>query len=78
MTYLVFGDAVRSLSGKTSIWTVTSQTRGDRLGVVSWYGPWRQYVFEPDDGCLFNHDCLAEIAAFCYKATEAHRTQRAT
>ena len=71
--YLAFGDAVRSLSGKTSIWPVASKTRGDRLGTVSWYGPWRQYVFESDEGCVFNHGCLSEIAAFCQEATEAHR-----
>ena len=72
-TYLDFGDAVQSLSGKTSIWVVSSKKRGDRLGVVSWYGPWMQYVFEPDEGCVFNHGCLTDIALFCYEATEAHR-----
>lgn len=71
--YLGFAWAGLSASGKTEIWRVTSMSSGDLLGGVAWYGPWRQYVFEPEDGTVFNDGCLTDIADFLAEMTAAHR-----
>ena len=47
--------------GKTRRIVVQSR-RGHHLGDIRWYGPWRQYVFEPAQGTIFNVECLASLA----------------
>ena len=61
--YLIFTEI--SDTGKTLAISVDSRHRGHRLGVIKWYGPWRQYTFWPQAGCVFNRECLWNIAAFC-------------
>jgi len=51
-------------AGKTSVYSVDSKREGASLGLVSWYGPWRQYCFYPDNGTLFNLGCLQDIESF--------------
>lgn len=60
-------------SGKTAIWTVRNAERGHLLGEVRWFAPWRKYAFYPKTGCLFEEDCLRDIAEFVSMATQAHR-----
>ena len=38
--------------------------RGNRLAVIRWYGPWRQYVFFPDRETIWTVGCLSEIQIF--------------
>ena len=38
---------------------------GGLLGHVEWYPRWKQYVFEPERGAVFSHDCLSELSVFC-------------
>ena len=74
--YLAFAWAGTSESGRTERWAVTSTSSGDRLGTVSWYGPWRQYVFEPMPDCVFNDGCLADITGFLSEVNAARRAGR--
>ena len=74
--YLGFAWAGLSASGKTEIWRVTSMSSGDLLGGVCWYGPWRQYVFEPEDGTVFNNGCLNDISDFLSEMNAARRSYK--
>ena len=56
----------------TDIWTIEGND-GTALGHVAWYGPWRQYVYEPVDGTVYNNTCLVDIAAFLAKVNAAQR-----
>jgi hypothetical protein len=49
---------------KTRMWSVESKLHGDILGLIRWFGRWRQYVFEPAGGTLFNVSCLSDIEQF--------------
>lgn len=66
-------------SRKTPIYTVRKEdARGvSRLGVIKFRGAWRQYVFYPDEGTYWNHECLDKIIAFMLDSNvawrEAHR-----
>jgi len=56
---------IAAVKPKTMIWLVISKKRGDILGQISWYGPWRQYAFFPaSSDVLFNAECLGDIKAF--------------
>ena len=61
--FLLFVNEGRSPSGMTGRWTVRSR-RGDTLGGIGWYGPWRCYTFNPEAGTTYNDGCLRDIAAF--------------
>ena len=61
-------------SGKTKIWTVRSTAGGSTLGEVRWFAPWRKYAFYVASGCLFEEDCLRDIADFVETVTREHRT----
>ena len=44
-------------------WEIRSK-RGDLLGYVDYYKPWRQHVFNPEPNTVLSHDCLAALVAF--------------
>jgi len=49
-------------TGKTKVFSVRNGDIG--LGDISWYAPWRRYVFFPGAALLFDSGCLKEITAF--------------
>ncbi len=50
---------------KTSVWECRNNKSGFVLGVVKWYGPWRQYCFSQVAILgVFNAGCLDNIAEF--------------
>lgn len=63
-------------TGKTKVWAVNSRNHGDRLGQVHWFGRWRQYVFAPATGCVFNVGCMADIGAFIGEQMAERRKKR--
>lgn len=72
--YLAFAEVIDPASKrKTKVWQVLSVRHGDVLGVISWYGSWRQYVHRPHPNTLWNSGCLDEVAAFLREQMEARR-----
>lgn len=51
-------------TGKTKIFAVENRETGFRIGIIKWYGAFRQYSFFPADNCVFEKTCLYDIAAF--------------
>lgn len=73
--YLVFEDSEVPAGRKTRVVAVLSARSRNELGVIAWYSPWRQYVFYPDGGTLWNNGCLTEIAERVRKMTVDHRRE---
>lgn len=72
--YMYFEQEIE-YKGKTERWVVCNNQSHEPLGLIQWYGAWRQYVFEPNDGPLvFNNGCLKIIEDFL---TDLNITQRA-
>lgn len=61
-------------TGKTKVWDVLSRSRGNRLAVIKWHGPWRQYVMYPDHLTLWNVGCLSDIQSFITARMAERRT----
>ena len=40
-----------------------NKSRG-QLGILSWYKPWKTYVFSSQPECVFNHSCLRDVLDF--------------
>lgn len=49
---------------KTGVWSVFSKAQGDRLGVVKWFGPWRQYCYFSMDVAVFSSGCFQDLTKF--------------
>ncbi|MBI3936947.1 MAG: hypothetical protein HY323_08215 [Betaproteobacteria bacterium] len=62
-------------SRKTAVFTIIDR-HGGALGVVRWYGAWRQYCFFPEGAPVFNNDCLNRISAFMALCTKRQRDGR--
>jgi len=64
-----------SNSGKTGRFAVTNRKSNDVLGVIVWYGPWRQYAFAPttEYATVYSPGCLRDIADFLRETTDEHR-----
>jgi hypothetical protein len=59
--YMRFED-VPNPRKKTRLIIVYSKSQGFDLGKIRWHSRWRQYVFEPALGTLFNLGCLNSLA----------------
>lgn len=48
---------------KTREYHIVNKTQGLRLGVIKWFGRWRQHCFfpEPFDETVWSAGCLADI-----------------
>lgn len=71
--WIEFVDAGCSASGKTRVWEVRVKEDGYHLGKVSWYAPWRKYIFHPTGSSIYEQDCLRDIADFIELQTKLHK-----
>lgn len=65
--YLFFESVAVPEARKTGVWNVGSRNGGDLLGIIKWFGRWRQYTFWPERGTTFNKGCLEDINEFMDK-----------
>ncbi len=56
---------------RTSLWIVRTKY-DETLGNIHWFY-WRKYVFAPVPGCVFESDCLRDIAQFIEERTNDQR-----
>jgi hypothetical protein len=75
-SYLRFEDRPRPAGAKTRVIAVHNRRHGDLLGVIRWFGPWRQYIFEPFGLAIYSADCLADIQEALQRAQLEHRRRR--
>lgn len=47
-----------------NFWCCYNRKKGDDLGSVEWCGPWKKWIFCPDEDAVFSADCLADIQHF--------------
>jgi hypothetical protein len=41
-----------------------------QIGLISWYRPWKEYVFSSIPECVFNNSCLRDVLDFIENHTE--------
>ncbi len=59
----------------TSLWIVRNKY-DETLGSIHWITHWRKYVFAPAPGCVFEEDCLRDIAQFIEERTNEYKKAR--
>ena len=35
-----------------------------QIGIISWYKPWKEYVFSSKEDCVFNNSCMRDVLDF--------------
>jgi hypothetical protein len=46
------------------VYRVFNNKSKNQLAIISFYRPWKQYVFSSHDECVFNNSCLRDIIDF--------------
>lgn len=49
---------------RTQVWECKNAKSGNVLGLVKWYGPWRQYCYFPVVQAVYSDGCLNDITHF--------------
>ena len=52
------------------VYRVYSNKSGKHLAIISFYKPWKQYVFNSNEECVFNNMCLRDILDFMENHSE--------
>lgn len=46
------------------VYRIYNNKGNDQIGIISWYKPWKQYVFSSEPECVFNNSCLRDVLDF--------------
>lgn len=49
---------------RTNVYGIFSLSDESLLGKIYWYGPWRQYIFDPWKETIWNRGCLKQVLEF--------------
>ena len=49
------------------VYRIRNNRTHDQLGVISYYNPWKEYVFSSIEECVFNNSCLRDVLDFIEK-----------
>jgi len=52
---------------KTNVYAVYNKKSGVLLGIIKWYGSWRQYCFFPFDDTIYSRGCMNDINNYINK-----------
>lgn len=74
--YIHFIDIVCLAKPKTRTYRMYNNSGKYHMADISWYPAWRQYVWEPMSGMVYNSQCLIDINDFLIKANQAHKEGR--
>ena len=75
--YIKFVKTVKPPHRKTNIYAIVSKSDKSLLGMIKWYPWWRQFVFFPEEGCVFNPSCMRDIISFIEDLMEKRKQKRA-
>ena len=59
--WMCFLELASLAARKTRLIGVINKTSQQQIGVIEWYGAWRQYCFMPAPRTVFNEACLFDI-----------------
>ena len=58
---------------KTEVWDIVNRRSEEPLARIQWYGPWRQYVMEPEPQTVWNDGCLVSVLTFLRQLNSKQR-----
>ena len=61
---------------KTKVWSIFNKTNLSQLGIIKWFGGWRQYCFFPESETVWSMGCLQDVIAFMTKEEENRKAKK--
>lgn len=62
--YITIKQVGKELFENKPVYRVYNNKSGDQLAIISWYKPWKEYVFSSKENCVFNNTCLRDVLDF--------------
>jgi hypothetical protein len=72
--YLRF--ALARNTGKTKVIWVVNIHHDEIIGIIKWFGRWRQYCFFPENQTIWNIDCLNDVNAVIKSLMDERKTKK--
>lgn len=60
-------------TGKTTKWSVLTNTSKSELGEIKWYASWRKYCYFPTVQAVYSVGCLSDISSFINQLTKERK-----
>lgn len=54
----------QEIFNKKPVYRIFNNRNKSQLGILSWYPPWKEYVFSSQLECVFNNSCLRDVLDF--------------
>lgn len=58
---------------KTKVYAIVSKNDNSQLAIVKWYTNWRSYAFYPENGTIWEEDCLGAVTQFLRNLMEERK-----
>jgi hypothetical protein len=62
--FITIKQACNELFEGKPVYRIFNNKSDDQLGIISYYKPWKQYVFSSMEECVFNITCLENVIDF--------------
>lgn len=49
---------------KHPVYRIYNNKSKEQIGIISYYRPWKEYVFSSRPECVFNNSCLVDVLDF--------------
>ncbi len=46
------------------VYRIFNTKSNGQIGILSYYKPWKEYIFSSKEGCIFNDGCLRDVLDF--------------
>lgn len=63
-------------TGCTKKWYVKNIHSGTIIATIRWYGAWRKYALFPEEGTVWDNNCMTTVIAFIQKEMNKRRNKQ--
>ena len=68
--YITIEQRDDEMFNKHPVYRIYNNRSKEEIGILSYYKPWRQYVFSSQPDCVFNNTCLLDVLDFMKNHTK--------
>jgi len=65
--YITIRQVDGELFEQRPVFRIFNNKSNDQIGIISWYKPWKEFVFSSKENCVFNNTCLRDVLDFIEK-----------
>lgn len=62
--FIIIRQVAEEVFNKKPVYRIFNNRSGDQLGILSYYKPWKEYVFLSREECVFNNTCMRDVLDF--------------